>query len=57
MMFIFFFCDEYFHISCNSLYAGEDKDNFYLDTSTEEEILNFFLISYFAYGSFNMPFP
>ena len=41
MMFIFFFCDEYFHISCNSLYAGEDKDNFYLDMSTEEEILIF----------------
>ena len=40
-MFIFCFCDEYFHSSCNALCAGEDKDNFNLDMSTEGEIVKF----------------
>jgi hypothetical protein len=31
--------EEYFRCSCNSLYAGEDKDNYNLDMSTQGEIV------------------
>ena len=31
--------EEYFRCSCNSLYAGEDKDNYNLDMSTQGKIV------------------